>query len=443
MRTFRGGVHPHDHKELAREAAIEPVPLPERLVVSMNQQLGAPAKAVVEPGAEVLRGELLGEAGGFVSAPVHAPTSGRVVDVAPHPHPVAGSAPAVVIEPDGRDAWAEGCDRDSGERLDAVEPGEIVARIREAGVVGMGGATFPTHVKLSPPKDKSIEVVILNGCECEPYLTADHRLMLERTAEVVSGLRLLVKAVGASRGVIGVEANKPDAAQALSGLAAEFGFPVEVLRVKYPQGAEKQLIKALTGREVPSGGLPMDVGCLVQNVGTAVAAHEAVLRARPVTERVCTVTGRGAARPGNYLVRVGMPMAHLLAHAGVRGGVRRLVLGGPMMGLAQWTADVPVLKGTSGVLALMDAPEWKTRACISCGRCVEGCPSYLVPSRLSILAEAGAFSEMIDEANALDCIECGVCTYVCPARRPIVHWVKLCKGELARMRAEAQARQAS
>jgi electron transport complex protein RnfC len=438
--TFPGGVHPPDRKFYSAGEPIAPFPLVERLALSLAQGLGAPAKPVVAVGDHVLRGQLIAEPGGFVSAALHAPTSGKVESIGDCPHPAGIRANAIFIAPDGADQWAPGTNVPANdEDVDALKAQALVARIKAAGLVGMGGAAFPTHVKLSPPADKPIECVILNGCECEPYLTADHRLMLERAVEVVRGLRLLVRAVQARRGLIAVEANKADAYERLlREVRGIEGLACRMVAVKYPQGAEKQLIKALLDREVPSGGLPMDVGALVQNVGTAVAVAEAVYLNRPVTERVVTVGGEGIERPANLLVRLGTPYKALLAAQGVRPGARRLISGGPMMGLAQWTADVPVLKGTSGVLVLTSPPPPDWSACINCGKCVESCPSYLMPLKLSKLGEFRRFEDMAKH-NLLDCIECGVCTWQCPAKRPILHWIRQGKNELRLVKLKAEA----
>jgi electron transport complex protein RnfC len=439
--TFRGGTHPPERKELSKDLPVETFPIPPLLALSLAQGLGAPSKPTVAVGEHVLRGQMIAEPGGFVSAALHASTSGTVKSIGECPHPAGLRANAIFLEPDGKDEWHPKAGEKLGDEGVAALPAkELIERIRGAGLVGMGGAAFPTHVKLSPPPGKKIDAVIVNGCECEPYLTADYRLMLERAEDIVRGLRALVQAVGAARGIIGVEANKPDAFERLMReVRGREGLSCRLVAVKYPQGAETQLIKALLGREVPSGGLPMDAGALVQNVGTAVAACEALWLGRPVTERVVTVSGEFVERPGNLLCRIGTPLGALLAERGVRPGARRLISGGPMMGLAQWTPEIPVLKGTSGVLVLDEPAPPPHTACINCGRCVEGCPAGLMPSRLSVLAERGRFAEMAGR-NLLDCIECGVCTYGCPAKRPIVHWIKQGKNELrlAKLKAEAE-----
>ncbi len=425
--TFRGGVHPPEHKELSNKKPIQPLTPPKLVTIPLVQHIGAPTKPVVSAGQEVKRGQLLAEPTGFVSAAVHASVSGKVLSISETVNPMGRPVPAVVIENDGRDEWIE---LEEDPEYLSRPPDVLKERIQRAGIVGMGGAAFPTHVKLSPPKEKPIDVVILNGAECEPYLTADHRLMVERPREIIEGLKIIMRILGVEKGYIGIENNKPDAIDRMRE-AAE-GEPIEVvaLQVKYPQGAEKMLIKAITGREVPAGGLPMDVGVVVQNVGTSYAIYEACRFGRPLIERVVTVTGRGVKEPGNFLTRVGTPIGELIeAAGGLADRAVKIVMGGPMMGFAQYSLDVPVTKGTSGVLVLSPAEYVSAdsyRACIRCGRCIDACPMGLIPSMLSILSEKG-FYEDTKEYNLFDCFECGTCTYVCPAKRPIVQLIRLAK----------------
>jgi electron transport complex protein RnfC len=433
---FRGGIHPPGSKKLTRGKRIEDAPIPEHLAVPMIQHLGGPAKPKVAKGDEVKKGQLVGEATGFVSANVHSPVSGKVSGIEERPIYQGIEASCVLIENDGREEWADGMnvERDAS----SLSPKEIVDVVFDAGVVGMGGATFPTHVKLTPPDDVSIDVVILNGAECEPYQTCDHRLMLETPQTIIEGLRLVMRAVSAERGFVGIEANKPDAIREMSRAAASIeNVTVASLAACYPQGAEKQLIKALTGREVPAGGLPLHIGVVVQNVGTAHAVYEAVIWGRPLIQRVVTVTGDCVSRPGNYLVRVGESASELLEHAGVRAGMRKLIAGGPMMGIAQRTAEFPVAKGVTSLLTLAKAEPSYWQACIRCGRCVDVCPMGLLPCELSILIEGRRYDEAA-KANVQDCFECGCCTYVCPARRPIVQMVKLAKAELAKAKKQEE-----
>ena len=431
-KTFRGGVHPDDRKRYTAAKPIEVAPIPEKVIIPTRQHIGAPCAPIVKVGDLVKKGQVIAEAQAFVASPIHASTSGKVVEIAEYPHPVFGTCQAVVIESDGQDEWISGLplNRD-WQPLDVKELKEIV---RLAGLVGMGGATFPTHVKMSPPPEKPIDSFILNGAECEPYLTADHRVMLEQTERIVTGMKIAMKILGVSKGYVGIEENKPDSIEVMRKACAGSSIEVVPLKTKYPQGAEKTLIKVTLDREVPSGGLPMDVGVVVQNVGTVVAIADAVEKGIPLIERVATVTGGAIAEPKNILVRVGSTFAQAVA---LCGGFKeqpvKVIMGGPMMGMAQRTLDVPVIKGTSGILALSAAdvnigPE---QPCIRCGRCVEACPMGLVPSMLSILGERGAAAVAKEEYNLLDCVECGSCVYVCPAKRNIVHYIKLSKAQNA------------
>ena len=448
--TFPGGVHPPESKRTA-ESQIETLPVPPRLVVPMAQCLGAPSRPVARKGETVKKGQMIGQPDGFISAAVHAPTSGTVTGIERVIDSATGrQTDAVAIEPDGDDAWAEGVGQprpwqDLG--ADAIR--EAVA---EAGIVGMGGATFPTHVKLTPPKGKHIDTILINGAECEPYLTCDYRVMLDRAEDIVTGLRLCMKATGAERGSIGIEDNKPAAIACLQeAVRGHDGCDVRVFETKYPQGAEKQLILACLGREVPTGGLPADVGVVVQNVQTARAIADAVVRRVPLIERVLTVSGDAAAVPGNFRVRIGTPIAALLEKADVADGFEELILGGPMMGKDQFTTDLHVTKGTSGVLAMRRAAVYEGGPCIRCGVCVRHCPSQVNPSRLSILGESFLDGNLdaIDIAmdrGLMDCILCGACAYVCPARRRIVHLIEMMRGErrkaLQRQREKEEAQKA-
>jgi len=431
--TFaRGGVHPPERKEPTRGLPIEAFPAPEVAEVLMVQHIGAPARPVVKRKEEVKKGQLIGEAQGFISANVHAPVSGKVVAVEPRVHNVTGrKVAAVIIQNDGQEAWAEGLNEPQD--VAAMDPKQMVDLVQEAGVVGLGGAAFPTHVKLSPPPNMAISDVLINGAECEPFVTCDHRLMLERTGDIVEALRLIMRIVNAPNGHIGIEENKPDAIEALrSALEDDSEIAVHVLKCRYPQGAEQQLIKAVTGREVPAGGgLPHEVGCLVQNVGTALAIRDAVLFRRPLIERAITVSGEGAQRPANLTVRIGTSVTDILARQGVRKGVTMVIMGGPMMGIAQPSPDVPILKGNNAVLLAKMTPQPPQRACIRCGRCVEHCPLGLVPSDISIACESLDWDAAL-KAGIMECKECGCCAYVCPANRRIVHQIKFGKAELAK-----------
>ena len=412
--------------------------LPERVVVPLRQSLGAPATPVVKVGDEVKTGQVIGEAAGFVSVPVHASIAGSVTAVGRFPHPLGGEHQAIVIEGDGEDAWHESVQARTD--VDSLEPKAIIDIVREAGIVGLGGAAFPTHVKLSPPDSKPIDVAILNGAECEPWLTADHRLMLEKPAEVLEGFRLIMKALGCEKGFVGIESNKPDAVEAMkAAVPSDSGIRVAMVQVKYPQGAEKQLIDSLLRRKVPAGGLPMDVGVVVQNVGTALAVYEACHKGIPLIRRVVTVTGNPVENPTNFSPRLGTPVSSLVEQAGgLSDDVSKVISGGPMMGMTQFTLDVPVIKGMSGMLFLGHG-EVDTRppdACIRCGHCVHACPMKLLPTTIEKYVMVEAIERAV-ELGLNDCIECGSCAYVCPSRRRLVHQFKYGKYLSAELRKKA------
>ena len=429
--TFERGIHPSYNKELASGKAVTAAKLPGRIVIPLSQHIGAPAKAVVNIGDEVKRGQVIGETTGFVSSPVHSSISGKVIAIADFPTTAGRMVQSIVVEGDGRDEAV--ALKENPDYLN-LSVDEIKTLIKDAGIVGMGGAAFPTNVKLSPPKEKTIDAVVINGAECEPYLTADHRLMVEHPKEVVEGLKIIMKSLGVSEGHIGIEENKPDALEAISSVVAgESNIKVWPLEIKYPQGAEKMLIKAVKGREVPSKGLPMDVGVVVQNVGTAIAVYEAVRYGKPLIERVVTITGKGIQEPKNMLVRIGTLMSDVVEQCGgLTGGAVKVIAGGPMMGFAQWTLDVPVVKGTSGILVLSEeeyVASDEYSACIRCGSCIDVCPMGLNPSILSIYAEKGFYEDARDN-NLFDCFECGSCAYVCPAKRPMVQFMRLAKSQV-------------
>jgi electron transport complex protein RnfC len=443
-KTFQGGSHPPTRKRATQTSLITPMPASSRVVIPLSQHTGAPAEPIVAVGDEVSAGQKVGEAQGYISVPVHASISGKVAAIEPHRHPLGGELPAVIIESDGSQSSLERTQRSSWSA--PSDPKAMIEAVREAGIVGLGGAAFPTHVKLSPPENKPIDTCILNGAECEPYLTADHRLMVEQGDEIIAGLKLILKMLNCRRGLIGIEANKPDALAAMrERIRGENGLTVIPLQVKYPQGAEKQLIWALTRREVPSGGLPMDVGCVVQNVGTAKAIHEAITQGKPLTERVVTVTGPLIGEPRNVLVPIGTLFRDVIAYCGgTTGELGKIIMGGPMMGLAQASDEVPVVKGTSGILVLGPGQAMipEPQACIGCARCVDTCPMKLVPTRLAKYIEHSRFDEA-EEQGVLDCMECGTCSYVCPSKINLVHLFKFGKAKILEARRKEKDAQAA
>ena len=433
--TFKGGVHPPEFKELTEKKSIETLPLPEAVVIPVQQHIGAPAEPVVEVGDEVKTGDKVCEAKGFVSVPSHASVSGKVIKIEKRLHPVGGKVLSIVIESDGEDQKSSSiAPVDNYFDLDIEE---MKKKISAAGLAGMGGAAFPSHVKLSPPAEKPIDTFILNGAECEPYLTADHRLMLEHPKEIINGVRIVMKILGCKNGYIAIEKNKPDAISLMKKTVQETGANLNVvgLNVKYPQGAEKQLIKAITNRNVPAGGLPMDVACLVHNVGTARAIYEAVSSNKPLYERVVTVSGKGITQPKNILARIGTPFQNLIDFCGgLNENAVKIVNGGPMMGIAQFSLDVPVTKGTSGILALTEK-ETQSRTpgpCIRCSHCVDVCPMNLLPNELAQLIEYKKFDEA-QKLGILDCIECGSCSFICPSKIRHIHLFKYGKLEVSKM----------
>jgi H+/Na+-translocating ferredoxin:NAD+ oxidoreductase subunit C len=433
---FPGGLHPPDYEELSCHSPLVDAPLPERLYIVATQNLGAPTKIIVKKRATVLRGEVLAQPGGFVSSPVHAPTSGTIAAIGPHPHPAMGMAQTITLDPDGEDRWCE----DIPAPLQSREPNEMLDAIARAGIVGLGGATFPTHVKLAPPADKPVDLLLINGAECEPYITSDRKLMETHPDEIIRGTQLLMTILGVEKCIIGIEDNKPNAAKMLRQASAD-DKRIEVLEfpVMYPQGGEKQLICAVTGREVPPPpGLPSDVGVVVQNVSTVFAVKQAIMDGIPLIERIVTVTGNGVINPGNFRVRIGVPYKALIdAAGGFSTPPERVINGGPMMGQTVFDLDTPVTKGTSCILVLTpsEAAQVKSAPCIRCGRCVTVCPMGLVPNMMATAAERESW-EIGSDYGAMDCMECGCCTYTCPAGRPIVQLVRTAKYMLRKAEAK-------
>lgn len=443
---FRVGIHPAACKQATAALEVEHLPMPPLLTVSLAQHLGKPARALVKPGDSLQAGQCIAEADGFISAPVHAPADGVVKAVISAPTLAGRPAPAVVIETSGdcRNQSKAGNFAEPIPQWREKPARELLERVGAAGVTGMGGAGFPTRVKLSPPAEKKINTLIINGAECEPYLTSDHRMMLERAADIVEGARVIRHILGRPRLVFAIEDNKPDAVQsmvkALGG--GEAGEEVVVLHAQYPQGSEKQQIYAVTGRMTPAGGLPMDVGVVVDNVATAAAVGDAVCRGLPLTQRVVTVTGEGICRPANLLAPIGASLADLIAFCGgAKKSCRKLLAGGPMMGLAQFDDSAGVTKTTSGIVGLAAAQcvQFEPTACIGCGRCNAACPMQLLPSELAKAIEANDLAEA-EKLNLTDCFECGCCSYECPARRPIVQHVRRAKAIVTLQRATGKGK---
>ncbi|MGQ1946939.1 electron transport complex subunit RsxC [Geofilum sp. OHC36d9] len=415
---------------------VEKLPLPAEVTILMAQHIGAPAEPLVKKGDPVKVGQLIAKSTGFVSANIHSPVSGVVNKIDNVPDTSGYRRKAILIKVEG-DEWDESIDTTDELVKDiSLSREDILKRIGDAGIVGMGGATFPAHVKLSPPPGKIAGVLIINGVECEPYLTADHRLMLERGSELVVGIRILMKVLDVKKAVIGIENNKKDAIEAMQKLVAvEQGITVQPLKVQYPQGGEKQLIDACIGRQVPSGKLPIEVGAVVHNVGTAVAVYEAVQKNKPLIERVVTVTGLSVGNPGNFMTRIGTPVSALIdAVGGLPDDTGKVIGGGPMMGKALSSLAVPVTKGTSGVLVLPDpeARREKSQSCIRCGKCVSACPMGLSPYLLMTLTEKDIL-DRAEEEKIMDCIECGSCSFTCPSHRPLLDYIRLGKGRVGQI----------
>lgn len=436
LKTFpTGGVHPPENK-LTAGIPIEYLPVPGNVVIPLAQHIGAPANPVVAKGDTVKTGQLIAEGKGFVSANVHSSVSGKVSKIDTSADSSGLKQNAVFIDVDGDD-WLDTIDRSTDIVRDIrLSPEDIIKKCFESGIVGMGGATFPSHIKLSVPSGKKCDVLIINGVECEPYLTSDHRLMLEKGEEILVGVSILMKALRVEKAMIGIENNKPDAITRMTSLASSYkGITIHALKVKYPQGAEKQLIKALTNREVPSGRLPVDVGAVVHNAGTAFAVYEAVQKNKPLIERVVTVTGKSISKPGNYMVRIGTPLSRVLeAAGGIPDDTGKIINGGPMMGKAVSNTEAPVVKGMSGIVLLPAAESARNaiNPCIRCARCVSVCPIHLEPYLLMTLSERSMF-ERAEKERITDCMECGSCSFTCPAGRPLLDYIRLGKTTVIRM----------
>lgn len=433
LKTFRiGGIHPPENK-LSAGKKITALAAPKQVIIPLSQHIGAPAQAVVKKGDVVKVGTLLAKAGGFVSANIHSSVSGKVNKIDNAIDASGYKRPAIFIDVEG-DEWEESIDRSETIIKECnLSSKEIIDKISEAGVVGMGGATFPTHVKLLPPPGSKAEVVIVNAVECEPYLTSDHSLMLEKGEEILIGLTILMKAVNVSKAVIGIENNKPDAISHLTKLASQYkGIEIMPLKVQYPQGGEKQLIDAVIGKQVKSGALPISTGAIVQNVGTVYAVYEAVQKNKPLFERIVTVTGKALKSPSNFRVRMGTPISVLIeAAGGVPENTGKIIGGGPMMGKALISAEVPVCKGSSGILLLTkeESVRKPMHDCIRCAKCVNACPMGLNPA---FLMKATVFKnwDMAESEHIQDCIECGSCSFTCPANRPLLDNIRVGKGKV-------------
>jgi electron transport complex protein RnfC len=424
---FSGGIHPPDEKRMTADCPFEEMPLPDQVVLPLSQHSGKPAKPLVKKGDEVRRGCLIAEADGILSAPIHSPINGRVLKIGRHPSSSGFPGDAITIQSDhGTSSMVLFPPLDP----ERVRPEGIRERVRQAGIVGLGGAAFPTAVKLTPPEGQPIDLLILNGCECEPYLTRDARFMVERPYDLVSGLRLMMKAAGCGKAVIGIEDNKPEAVQSIRGaLRDQQDIQIVVVKTRYPQGAEKQLIRSITGKSVPPGKLPLHLGMIVANAATAAAVHDAVYKGMPCITAAVTVSGHGIRDPKNLIVPVGTSLHAVMAYCGgMTEETARVVVGGPMMGSAQYDLNAPVIKATSAILFLTqrEIDRNKETACLKCGKCVDVCPMNLVPTRLARLVQAG-YGDDAGTLGIMSCMECGACAYVCPAHVPLVQWLQLGK----------------
>lgn len=435
--TFRGGIHPYDGKDLSKNCPVEKYLPKGDLAILVSQHIGAPAKPIVKKGDHVLAGQKIAEAGGFVSAPIHSSVSGTVKGIEKRLTAVGAMGDAIIIENDGLYESVEYAPA----KLSDLSKEDILKRIQEGGVVGQGGAGFPTHVKLSPKEPDKIEFIIANCAECEPYLTADYRRMLENPEELIGGMKIVLRLFDHAKGILGVEDNKPDCIQKLKELTKdEERIEVMPLKTKYPQGGERQLIYATTGRAINSKMLPADAGCIVDNVETLVAINRAVKEGKPVMDRIFTVTGDAVANPGNFEYCIGMSYAEILEEAGgFKEDPEKMISGGPMMGFAVFSLEIPTTKTSSSLLCFKkdDVSASEVTACINCGRCVSVCPEQIVPSRLAKMSQFHD-SESFEKWNGMECIECGSCSYICPAKRPLAQYIKTMKKQILAERRKKQ-----
>ncbi|RCW58319.1 electron transport complex subunit RsxC [Halanaerobium sp. ST460_2HS_T2] len=429
--TFKQGIHPEYNKDLTKDKPLKNAKRPEEVIIPLKQHIGAPLKVLVKKGDQVDLGQKIADSDSFVCAPIHASVSGTVKEIRKVTDPGGNVVDAVVIEAAEEDTLNSGLE--NHDNLDQLDSDQIRKIIREAGIVGMGGAMFPTHVKVSIPDDKSVDHVILNGAECEPYLTVDHRVMVEKPKSIVFGLKALMKAAGASTGFIGIEENKPEAIESMQdAVNDEANIEVKILETKYPQGGEKMLIEAILGREVPAGGLPLDVGVVVNNTSTAAAVADAIRDGKPLYERSISITGRGINSPQNLIYRIGINIGDLVEEAGgLKDNAAKVITGGPMMGVAQKNLNIPGVKGTSGILVLVEdeVEEYEPSPCINCAKCVDACPMFLMPTQLANYAKNDMVEEL-EDWQVLSCIECGSCSFVCPAKIPLVHHLRLGKSQV-------------
>jgi electron transport complex protein RnfC len=427
LKKLKWGIHPDTHKVETANKPIENADLPAKVIIPIRQHIGAPAVPVVAKGDHVKKGQLIASAGSAVSSNVHASISGQIIDIANAPHPIHGECLSIIIENDGLDQWADGVLVER--KWEELDNSEILEIIKDAGIVGMGGATFPTHVKLLPPKDKKIDTLIINAAECEPFLTVDHRAMLEYPERIATGIKILKKLLSVENVFVGIEDNKMDAIKVMKEALGDTATVVAI-PTRYPQGAEKVIINTLIKRKVPPGRLPMDVGVVVQNVATAAAIADAVTSGIPLIERAVTISGGAINEPKNLSLRIGTTFAHALdLCGGFKSEPEKIIMGGPMMGIAQYTSEVPIIKGTSGILVFdkKDVQLNSESACIRCGQCLNACPMNLNPSMLGILGEKAALDEALKDYHLLDCFECGCCSYSCPAKRKNLHYIRYLK----------------
>jgi len=433
--SFKHGIHPPENKDITSGIASRRFPFPKEVILPLSQHIGTPAKALVQAGDRVERGDVIAEADGFISSAVHATAAGTVKSIELWPHPSGTMVPSIRIDVDPNSSQM----RRSRivPRWQDVKDEDLSKEIARAGIVGLGGAAFPSHVKLCPPKDQPVELLLINGCECEPYLTSDHRVMLEQPDKVYTGIRIALKALGITRAVIGIEANKSDAIEIMRKTKPDdLDVTIQPLQVKYPQGAEKMLIKAVMGREVPSGALPSAIGAMVQNVATAANVAAVFETGHPLIERIITVSGRGIRKPGNWKIPFGTKLRDVIEHCGgLTEDAAEIVFGGPMMGLGQANLDVPILKANGGILFLSkdECKRQDIMPCIRCGKCLDACPVFLNPQLMGVLAKAEYYEELETEANLKDCMLCGSCSFVCPSNIPLSQLFAMARTQIRRL----------